>query len=117
MKSCFSQCRQCPAALPRNAVGRRFDGVGHERYGGESGVSYPLALRVIAMGDQNAVDIVQALHVDLLTSGGGVASSGLIRYKHTLPHEGILEGVYIDDLIVTILARERELRSGFREDH
>ena len=117
LKSCFAQCRQCPAALPRNAFGRRFDGAGHERYGSESGVSYRLALRVIAMGDQNAVDIVQALRVDLLTSGGGVASSGLIRFKHALPHEGILEGLYIDDLTVTILARERELRSGFREDH
>ena len=31
------------------------------------------------MGDQNAVDVAQALHVDLLSAAGAVTDSGLVR--------------------------------------
>ena len=68
------------------------------------------------MGDHNAVDMVQALHVDILTSAGGIASQGFIKYKHALPASGVMEGIYIDDLIVILLAKERELRVGHRGD-
>ena len=68
------------------------------------------------MGDQNAVDIVQALRVDLLSAAGAVTDSGLIRHRHAIPASGVFEGVYIDGLIVAIIARDRELKSASRED-
>ena len=68
------------------------------------------------MGDQNAVDIVQAVHVDLLSAGGAIADTGLIRYRHAIPDTGVLEGVQIDDLIVANVARNRDFKSKDRQD-
>ena len=116
LKTCFPQCLKAPAALSRSAFGRRFDGPGFEEFGGKPGSAYCLALRVIAMGDQIAVDVAQALHVDLSSAAGTVTDSGLIRYRHAVPASGVLEGVYIEDLIVAIIARDRELNSAKRED-
>ena len=51
--------------IRRNAFGRRFDGEGYEQWGGQAGKSYYMALPVQAMGDLNAVDIAQAVHVQI----------------------------------------------------
>ena len=43
-------------------------------HGGIAGQQYYLGLRVIAMGDRNAVDVAQETHEQVLADGGVLAS-------------------------------------------
>ncbi len=64
LRTWFYQLLNAPESLARNVFGRVFDGSEVDpRYGGRPGVSYRMALRVIAMGDLNAVDIAQQKHL------------------------------------------------------
>ena len=62
----FYQLEQLPSFYRRNAFGRSFDGGEYVEYGGVKGVKYRMALRVIPMGDLNAVDIAQETHLAVL---------------------------------------------------
>ena len=70
LRTFFYQLENAPEAITRNAFGRGFDGQEYERFGGLPGVRYRLALRVVAMGDTNAVDVAQATHRALLQRHG-----------------------------------------------
>ena len=96
--------------LPRNAVGKAFDGKGYEAYGGEKGKRYLLAFKVIAMGDLNAVDIAQQVHVEILKGCACVSPSECIEFREPLPASHTMEGLYIDDHIVTQILPAKKLR-------
>ena len=55
----------------------------------------------LGVGDHNACDWAQELHVYLLKSSGVLADRHAIRYKRPLPRnpENDLEGVMIDDRV------------------
>ena len=85
LKSCFFQCRHAPDAVPRNAVGNSFDGGEYPEWGGIPGHKYSIAFEVLGMGDHNSVDIVQGLHVDMLTTGGVVPEDCCLEYGNHCP--------------------------------
>jgi hypothetical protein len=97
--------------LPRNAVGQCFDGEGYEAYGGKKGESYILSFRVVAMGDLNAVDIAQQVHFEILQDGLCMQPGERIEFKQPLPASHTLEGLYIDDHIVTQILPSRKYRN------
>ena len=101
--------------LPRNTVGHVFDGEGYEAYGGKKGEKYLLSFKVIAMGDLNAVDIAQQVHFEILQDGGCMQDGERIEFKQPLPATHTLEGLYIDDHIVTqILPSKKNRPKGVR---
>ena len=85
-------------------------------WGGVSGTKNRLAFRVVAMGDTNACDIIQSLHIDILDQYDAICAEGLIEYKQALPDSGILQGIYIDDLIVSLIATDQQLVHGPHTD-
>ena len=59
LRTYFYNLAQLDEQLPRNAFGRKFIGAGCEEFGASPDKHFYLALRVIAMGDLNAVDVAQ----------------------------------------------------------
>lgn len=70
-----------------------------QKHGGDPSRSYALCLRVFAMGDHNACDVAQAVHEGVLEHGGALMQEPL-RYGRPLPPGRLLQGVYLDDLLV-----------------
>ena len=96
--------------LPRNTVGKIFDGAGYEKYGGLPGRNYLLSFRVIAMGDLNAVDLAQQVHLEILQDSGCMNPGECIEFKHPLPASHTMEGLYIDDHIITQILPDKHHR-------
>ena len=78
-------------------------------FGGKPGVSYRLALRVVAMGDLNAVDIAQQTHTDLLSNAGCMLDKNVLVYGRALPDSSLFEGLYIDDHFVIAIVPQHQL--------
>ena len=97
--------------LPRNAVGAPFDGEGYEAFGGKKGKKYLLCFRVIAMGDLNAVDIAQQVHFEVLRDCSCMELGERIEFREPLPASHTMEGLYIDDHIVTQILPSKRFRS------
>ena len=85
-------------------------------WGGVPGFKYRLAFRVVAMGDTNACDIIQSSHIDILDQYDAICAEGLIKYKQALPDSGIIQDIYIDVLIVSLIATDRQLVHGPHTD-
>ena len=101
--------------LPRNAIGKPFDGEGYETYGGEKGKKYLLAFKVIAMGDLNAVDLAQQVHLEVLKDCSCMNEGECIEFKEPLPAAHTMEGLYIDDHIITqILPSKKNRKKGYK---
>lgn len=83
-----------------NSVGRRLDPAVVAEFGGEVGVDYRACFRVLGMGDRNACDIAQATHEAVLERVGLLSSSTKLIYGQHTPSGRIMEGVYLDDLLV-----------------
>ena len=62
-----------------------FDGEGFEAFGGVKGRKYLLSFCVVAMGDLNAVDIAQQVHVEILRDCHCMQPSEVLSYKHVVP--------------------------------
>ena len=90
-------------------MGNSFDGGEYPEWGGIPGNEYFIALEVLGMGDHNSVDIVQGLHVDMLTTGGVVPEDGCLEYGNPVPLSNTYSGVYIDDVIVAQVLPNRLL--------
>lgn len=97
--------------LPRNAIGKVFDGKGYEKYGGAPGQRYLLAFRVIAMGDLNAVDIAQQVHLEILREASCMDPQDVLEFRSPVPATHTFEGLYIDDHIVTQVLPSKKYRS------
>eukprot|EP00435_Cladocopium_sp_Y103_P007248 s2633_g2.t1 len=105
--------------LPRNAIGRVFDGEGFEKYGGEKGKKYLLSFCVVAMGDLNAVDIAQQVHVEILRDCHCMQPGEALAYKQVLPSSHCYEGLYIDDHVTVQILPKKSLRKAgdsFRDE-
>lgn len=90
--------------LPRNVIGSVFDGEGFEKFGGKKGHNFLLSFRVIAMGDLNAVDIAQQVHLEILQDVDCMRPGSPVPASHTF------EGLYIDDHIVAQVLPSKKSR-------
>jgi len=97
LRTYFYCLRNSEQALPRNAFGRRLTGDQWQAYGGTPGVNYRLALRVVAMGDTNAVDIAHVTHHCALRKAGCLQEGTELIYGNIMPPQELIEGLYIDD--------------------
>jgi len=59
------------------------------------------------MGDSNAVDIAQEVHLNALQNKGCMNDSELLEYSRTFPAGPTFEGLYIDDHVILQLVRNR----------
>ena len=115
----FYLLKHNPNWLPRNAIGSVFDGEGFEAFGGVKGRKYLLSFCVVAMGDLNAVDIAQQVHVEILRDCHCMQPSEVLSYKHVVPASHCYEGLYIDDHVtVQILPKKKNRKKGekFRDE-
>ena len=101
-RTCFYQLAQHAELIHPNAFGERFEGSGHEEWGGRPGCWYHTALRVVAMGDLNAADVAQAVHAQIFTESLEKGDL-LVECGEPLPARDLLPGVYIDDTLVAWL--------------
>eukprot|EP00439_Symbiodinium_sp_Y106_P053850 s3531_g7.t1 len=85
-----------------NSVGRRVDKALVSAYGGDPNVPYRLCFRVLGMGDTNGCAIAQATHEAVLKSERVLASEVTLKYGAPVPKTDLWEGVYLDDLLVTL---------------
>ena len=84
----------------RNSFGRVFSGREAAALGGDPSKRYHMCLRVVAMGDHNAVDVAQKLHETILKNHNCMLESDVLRYGSPIPPSDVLEGAYIDDHLV-----------------
>lgn len=87
--------------------------------GGEKEKKYLLAFRVIAMGDLNAVDIAQQVHLEILRDCHCVKADEVLEFRSPVPATHTFEGLYIDDRIVAQVVPSKKLRKNgdrFRDE-
>ena len=96
--------------LARNVVGdgEAISGKLLADFGADPEVEYFIALRIICMGDLNAVDLAQGIHEQVLKDCGCMNPDDVIQYGHPTPESDTWEGLYIDDHIVSqVVCRQR----------
>ncbi|CAK9012989.1 unnamed protein product, partial [Durusdinium trenchii] len=89
-----------------NAVGRRLPSFLVKQYGGDPNVPHRAVMRVLGMGDTNACDIAQGMHEFVLEQFGLLGSEYKLVYGQHVPQGNLLEGVYLDDLLVVHKVKE-----------
>ena len=92
-----------PKWLGRNVISPEpLNGSDFLQFGAKAGQRYYLALRVVAMGDLNAVDIAQATHEQVLKNASCFLKHEILEYGQPVPCLDVetWEGLYIDDHIV-----------------
>jgi len=98
LRTYFYQLRNSPDSLQYNCFGRRVPGAPPwTDWGACPGVPHRMALRVVGMGDGNAVDIADETHRRILISEGCLDESEELKYGFPFPQGKCLEGCYIDD--------------------
>ena len=83
-----------------NSVGRRVDPQVVLEWKGDPSVAYRPAMRVLGMGDSNACCIAQGVHEHILEQYGLLSPQTKLIYGSPVPHSKVLEGAYLDDLLV-----------------
>ncbi|CAE7196758.1 unnamed protein product [Symbiodinium sp. CCMP2592] len=83
-----------------NGFGRRVCPQVVAKHNGDPKIAYRLAFRVLGMGDKNGCDIAQAVHESLLRRHGVLDPRYTLVYGDHIPQESLLEGVYLDDLLI-----------------
>ena len=111
LRTFFYQLKNLDGALGRNAFGREVRGEDVSDFGGRPGCFYRMALRVVAMGDLNAVDVAQATHLAILQKGGAMRAGTVLEYGQPLPQGDLWEGLYIDDHFVVARVRQCDLHT------
>ena len=86
--------------IPYNAVGRRVDPAIVKLWGGDPKIPYRAAMKVLGMGDLNACDIAQAVHEHVLRVHGLLFPETTMIYGEPIPQGDVLEGAYLDDLLI-----------------
>ena len=83
-----------------NAAGRRVSAQVLREQGLDPRVPHRACFAVLGMGDKNGCDIAQAVHESLLQRHGLLRSECTLQYGTHLPEGELLEGVYLDDLLI-----------------
>lgn len=98
--------------LHRNCVGKPVPGSKFKKYGCDSNKRYLLCIKVVPMGDCNAVDIAQQTHLEILKEAGVMQDDEVIAYRSPLPPKAFMEGLYIDDHIAIQITTKRKHRAS-----
>ena len=93
----FTQLREHASGLAYQAVGRPFYGHEYPELRLDPCRLYVMCMLAIGMGDLNAVDIAQEVHLEVLRDHGAFHEEGHLRWACPLPLSGVLQGIYIDD--------------------
>lgn len=83
-----------------NSVGRRVAPAVVAEWGGDPSIPHRMAMRVLGMGDINACCIAQGVHEHVLQTHTVLSPQSKLVYGEPLPDSRILEGAYLDDLLV-----------------
>ena len=106
--------------LHRNCVGKPVPGFRFQKYGCDPKRKYLLCMKVVPMGDCNAVDIAQQTHLEILREAGVMRENEVIAYRSPLPPKVFMEGLYIDDHIAIQITTKRKHRvskeSSYRDE-
>lgn len=100
----------------RNAFGGRLPAHLVEEYGGDPALAHRVTFRVVPMGDHNAVDIAQAVHMQVLRDAGLCDPTIFLEWGSPSPMGDLLEGLYIDDHIVASIVPRGEMGSDTGAD-
>ena len=93
----FTQLREHASGLAYQAVGRPFYGHEYPELRLDPCRLYVMCMLAIGMGDLNAVDIAQEVHLEVLRDYGAFHEEGHLRWACPLPLSSVLQGIYIDD--------------------
>ena len=85
-----------------NSVGRRVDPEIVASWGGDPTIPHRAAMRVLGMGDTNACCVAQGVHEHILQQQGLLLPETKLVYGTPLPDSVLLEGAYLDDLLVVL---------------
>ena len=85
-----------------NSVGRPVDPKVVKEFGGDAAKVHRLCFRVLGMGDRNGCSIAQATHEAILRAHGLLSPTQTLVYGRHVPDDDLWQGVYIDDLLVTL---------------
>ena len=99
----------------RNCFGRVITGEKARLLGAKANCTYHLALKVVAMGDHNAVDIAQRCHERLLEKYVCMTDKDKLIYGSPLPKSDVMEGCYIDDHLVVGTVKRCDARGPGRD--
>jgi len=91
----------------RNVVGSPVFGSDNPSFADDPDQMYMLSFKVVCMGDSNAVDIAQEVHLNGLQNKGCMNDSELFEYSRTFPAGPTFEGVYSEHHIILQLGRNR----------
>jgi len=112
----FYQLEHLESWLPRNAAGPPLAGKHFVEFGFAADITYHLAFRTVCMGDINAVDIAQTVHICLLRRQGAAQPLDIVTHPHTVPAGDVWEFVYIDDHWVIQKYKRGQSRKSLRDD-
>ncbi len=106
----FYMLQHHPNWIPRNVVGdgKPLSGKDYVEFGAECDRSYLLAIRVVCMGDVNAVDLCQSVHEQVLHDCDCLREAETLKYRHSVPLTPVWDGLYIDDHIVSLVVNRQE---------
>ena len=96
----YYHLRQPPERLVRNAVGRPVSPALAKEWGKDPATPHHCCFRVWGMGDLNASDVGQAVHVGVLRGAGGLPHEQTLEHGRPLPRGRTLQGVYQDDYLI-----------------
>ncbi|CAE7035325.1 unnamed protein product [Symbiodinium sp. CCMP2592] len=102
LRNFYYMLRLPPGWVRFNSVGRRVSSDVVKKHGGTPGVAYRLCFRVLGMGDRNGCSIAQATHEAILRKFGLLRPENKLTYGKFVPEADLWEGVYLDDLLVTL---------------
>ena len=100
IRTYFFRLKNIEGTEHRNCVGRQIDGSEVTEFGGIPGVKYRMGLRIVGMGDLNAVDVAHCTHQDLLIHFGCMDPTKVVELGRVMPDGNVYELLYIDDHIV-----------------
>jgi hypothetical protein len=99
IRTYFFRLKNIEGTEHRNCVGRQIDGSEVTEFGGIPGVKYRMGLRIVGMGDLNAVDVAHCTHQDLLIHFGCMDPTKVVELGRVMPDGNVYELLYIDDHI------------------
>ena len=83
-----------------NSAGRRVSSAVLREFSLDPNIPHRVCFAVLGMGDKNGCDVAQAVHEALLRRHGVLRPENTLHYGEHLPEGDLLEGVYLDDLLV-----------------
>ena len=116
LRTFYYRLRNAPGSSCRNCFGRAITGQTAAKFGGDPSQRYRMGLRVIGMGDGNAVDVTHTTHIALLQRFGAMSQDTALEYGQVFPSGDLWEATYIDDHSVILRCAKQELRSATGPD-